>query len=136
MLLQRKKGKFICTGHFFPMAWPFLEKRGGTGAGIRFYFPCLVASPLGMTHHKTSSSAIREGAYPRGMCDYTQKAETLPFGEFDRLCVRPLKHVAATHDSKLPMERLGASLCCPYTSESDAVIAVCVYIYIYIFNSF
>ena len=34
-----KKGKFICTGHFFPHGMAFLEKKGGTGAGIRFYFP-------------------------------------------------------------------------------------------------
>ena len=35
-----KKGKFICTGLFFPHGMAFLEKKGGTGAGIRFYFPC------------------------------------------------------------------------------------------------
>ena len=34
-----KKGEFICTGHFFPHRMAFLEKKGGTGTGIRFSVP-------------------------------------------------------------------------------------------------
>ena len=39
MLLQRKKGKFICTGHFFPHGIAFLEKRGGLVPVCVFIFP-------------------------------------------------------------------------------------------------
>ena len=43
MLLQQKS-KFIGTGHSFPHCVAFLEKmgvkRGGTGTGFRFSFPC------------------------------------------------------------------------------------------------
>ena len=34
-----KKGKFICTGHFFPHGMAFLEKRGGLVPVYVFIFP-------------------------------------------------------------------------------------------------
>ena len=45
-----KKGKFICTGHFFPHGMAFLEKKGGNDAGIRFHFPCDWGSERYKTH--------------------------------------------------------------------------------------
>ena len=39
MPLQRKKGKFMCTGHFFPHGMAFLEKRGGLVPVYVFIFP-------------------------------------------------------------------------------------------------
>ena len=37
-----KKGKFICTGHFFPHGMAFLEKRGGLVPVYVFIFPGMV----------------------------------------------------------------------------------------------
>ena len=36
-----KKGKFICTGHFFPHGMAFLEKRGGLVPVYVFIFPAV-----------------------------------------------------------------------------------------------
>ena len=41
MLLQRKKGKFIGTGHFFPHCMAFLEKWGGPVPVYVFLFPVM-----------------------------------------------------------------------------------------------
>ena len=38
-----KKGKFICTGHFFPHGMAFLEKRGGLVPVYVFIFPVFLA---------------------------------------------------------------------------------------------
>ena len=40
-LLQRKKGKFIGTGHFFPHCVAFFEKGGGLVLVYVFLFPVL-----------------------------------------------------------------------------------------------
>ena len=57
MLLQRKKGKFICTGHFFPHGMAFLEKRGGLVPVYVFIFPA--AMPQKKTVQKGSCGEVK-----------------------------------------------------------------------------
>ena len=46
--LTAKKGKFICTGHFFPYGMAFLEKRGGLVPVYVFIFPVQRAAKGGL----------------------------------------------------------------------------------------